>query len=325
MAKLTDTRITSVFVHSSESALLCAAGDKIGNLGLWLVNEKGENGIYKFRPHSSNICRIWAAPQQPSRIMTGSYDGTIRCLDLDSAKPSFVLKHCSTDSMDDMYYTDVSESKNSNVLFASRSDCNICAIDTRQPAAAYAWLTASRVEKGGSGVKMNSVQEHPHDSNTLLAAGAGGSVVIFDLRKTLAPVRSLDGHTKSVNAAYFSPSGDFIVSVGQDDSVRTWSNFLGATLLVTVTRHDNHTGRWLSTFRPAFHPTLLNTFVLGSMDRPRKINVWECSDSAGKPQLSLVSSIKGDYVGSVCSRNAFHPTLNVIAGANSSGRVHIAR
>jgi hypothetical protein len=41
--------------------------------------------------------------------------------------------------------------------------------------------------------------------------------------------------------------------------------------------------------------------------------------------LSLLAAIKDDSLASVCSRNGFHPTLNIIIGGNSSGRVHIIR
>ena len=30
-----------------------------------------------------------------------------------------------------------------------------------------------------------------------------------------------------------------------------------------------------------------------------------------------------EYLASVCSLNAFHPTRNVLVGGNSSGRVHV--
>ena len=331
VAKLTEARVTSVFVHSSESALVVGAGDKLGNLGLWLVDQAGDSGIYKFKPHVSNLCKIWSPPSCSSRIYTGSYDGTVRFIDLDSASPSFTLAHCSPESLDDCFYTDISESaKSPSLIWATRSDGMLCSIDLRQPTGKYGWLAETRVEKGGGGIKCNSVHEHPSESHVVLTAGAGGVVALYDVRKaagSLLPLRIIDGHSKSVNAAYFSPDGTVIVSVGQDDTVRCTSGFLSGACKSSTTKHDNHTGRWLSTFRPAFIPSLPSTFVLGSMSRPRLINIWNATkaESAGLPRLGIVKSISGELVGSVCSRNAFHPTLSILAGANSSGRVHIAR
>lgn len=89
--------------------------------------------------------------------------------------------------------------------------------------------------------------------------------------------------------------------------------------------------RWLSTFRPTFDPKHPAAFVLGSMDRPRRVEVFAPSDaSAGtfdsNPfSLSLVAALQSDVLSSVCSRNCFHPVLDIIVGGNSSGRVHVLR
>jgi hypothetical protein len=61
------------------------------------------------------------------------------------------------------------------------------------------------------------------------------------------------------------------------------------------------------------------------MAQPRCIEVFTASSSKGGISLSLVHKLKGDFLGSVCSRNAAHPSLDVVAGFNSSGRVHVFR
>ena len=89
---------------------------------------------------------------------------------------------------------------------------------------------------------------------------------------------------------------------------------------------DNNTGRWLSTFRPVFDPKHPHAFIVGSMTQPRQIDVFIPS-LLGNGALSLnsVLELKGEFLGSVCSRNACHTSLSVVAGGNSSGRVHIFR
>ena len=86
--------------------------------------------------------------------------------------------------------------------------------------------------------------------------------------------------------------------------------------------HDNHTGRWLSTFRPVWDVKHPHSFVMGSMSKPRCVEVFVVDDSA-----SLMSPIalRSEGIASVMSRNAIHPTLDIIAASNSSGRVHIVR
>jgi hypothetical protein len=62
------------------------------------------------------------------------------------------------------------------------------------------------------------------------------------------------------------------------------------------------------------------------MDRPRKVELFtpQLTPNGGVDLINAVN-ITADYLASVCSRNAFHPVLNLIAGGNSSGRVHIIR
>ena len=92
-------------------------------------------------------------------------------------------------------------------------------------------------------------------------------------------------------------------------------------------KHDNHTGRWLSTFRPSFDSKQPNVFLTGSMDRPRRMEVFNVTMDVmtSNVQVKLSKSLEADYLGSVCSRNCFHPSLDIVVGGNSSGRVHVFR
>lgn len=87
-------------------------------------------------------------------------------------------------------------------------------------------------------------------------------------------------------------------------------------------RHDNQTGRWLTTFQAQWHPsTREDLFVVGSMNRPRRIEVFDGSSGA------LIRGIEGEAMTSVSSRCCFHPSQDklIVCGGNSSGRVIICR
>lgn len=88
-------------------------------------------------------------------------------------------------------------------------------------------------------------------------------------------------------------------------------------------RHNNHTGRWLSTFRPTFDPKQAHSFILGSMEHPRRIGIFSTTLINSLPSLYPEFTITDDNLNSVCSRNCFHPTKDIIVAGNSSGRVHI--
>lgn len=82
-------------------------------------------------------------------------------------------------------------------------------------------------------------------------------------------------------------------------------------------RHNNNTGRWLTRFRAVWDPKQEQCFVVGSMARPRQIEVFQDTG------VLLHAFCSPECLGSVCSINAFHPTRNVLVGGNSSGRLHV--
>jgi len=198
------------------------------------------------------------------------------------------------------------------LLFVSRSDGYVSLIDFRMSSGSrtgsrfgYAWTC-------DMGYKVQSVQHWPTDEHLLLTANAGsgeatgssaGTMNVWDIRylstasatgsssdsgsksqKLPATVATFAGHAKSINAAYASPDGKYVLSVSQDNTIRCWdvqhavsvaagrsgkggggSGSNGgkkppakATQAQAVpyssTAHDNHTGRWLSTFRPTWDP-----------------------------------------------------------------------
>jgi len=96
-----------------------------------------------------------------------------------------------------------------------------------------------------------------------------------------------------------------------------------------VMRRDNHTGRWLSAFKPTFDPKFPSCYALGSMQKQRVVELFHInrnsSSSTSMISSQLICQLASDSLQSVCSRNAFHPHLNIVAGGNSSGRVHVFR
>jgi hypothetical protein len=84
-------------------------------------------------------------------------------------------------------------------------------------------------------------------------------------------------------------------------------------------RHDNRTGRWLSTFMAQWHPTA-DIFVVGSMKQPRCIELYD--DNGNQ-----LRAIQGDALTAVASRCCFHPSQDklIVVGGNSSGRMTVLR
>jgi len=128
---------------------------------------------------------------------------------------------------------------------------------------------------------------------------------------------------KSVNSAFFSPSGSTLLSTTMANTLDITKDAHlknDETLVATKrVRHDNHTGRWLTTFMAQWHPSA-DIFVVGSMKRPRCIELF---DSSGNE----LRAIQGEALTAVASRCCFHPSLDklVLVGGNSSGRMTVLR
>jgi len=85
-------------------------------------------------------------------------------------------------------------------------------------------------------------------------------------------------------------------------------------------RHNNNTGRWLTTFMAQWHPAQ-DIFCVGSMEQPRGIDIF---DGASGNHLRAV---QGEAMTAVASRCCFHPSTErlILVGGNSSGRVTVIR
>jgi WD40 repeat protein len=194
------------------------------------------------------------------------------------------------------------------------------------------------------GKKVNSVGAHPTASHYLLTAGLDRTVKLWDMRcfgkKTGSGVEAVAVMPEllSVNSAAWSPTGKYVITAAQSNYCRLYTDVhLGQaqgrvdedTRHLASThdcRHDNKTGRYLAVFKPEWDPKVEHSFVVGSMMRPRQVEVYSVAQRQGQAMCVRTMCLQSpDWLGSVCSRNAFHPTQDVVVCANSSGRLHVFR
>ncbi|XP_053128443.1 WD repeat-containing protein 76 isoform X2 [Hemicordylus capensis] len=313
VAKVVKNRIHSVAIHPSESRTLVAAGDKWGQMGLWNLDCKLEDGVHVFELHSQAVSCMHFSPFNPAHLLSLSHDGTLRCGDVTRAVFDEVYRNEEYNlSSFDFLASDAS------TLIVGMWDGEVAVVDRRTPGTS-AELSADLNSK------TRTVHVHPVSRHHFLAAGAG-NVNIYDVRHLKqhgsSPAVSLVGHTKSVASAYFSPvTGNRVVTTCADDKLRIFGTNCLSSLapILTTIRHNNNTGRWLTRFRAIWDAKREDCFVVGSMSRPRQIEVFHAS---GELVHSFLSE---DYLGSVCSINAWHPTRYIVVGGNSSGRLHVFR
>jgi WD40 repeat protein len=168
----------------------------------------------------------------------------------------------------------------------------------------------------------------------MATAGLDTTVKIWDVRKMSksskmpTPIATQNAG-KSVNSAFFSPSGKRIVTTTMSNTLDILEDAHLSPGLITKPksriRHDNHTGRWLCTFMARWHPSSSalteECFVVGSIQQPRTVEIF--SGNSG----TLLRAIRGDALTAVASRCCFHPNADrlIVVGGNSSGRVTVAR
>jgi len=341
VAKVVPERIYSIAVHPSEKDLVVAVGDKSGHVGLWNVDDNKNSddsaAVYLFRYHTSVVSNLeWNYKKQ---LVSFSYDGTVRVLDVASEKSTEVF--AVYDDSDEFknklgydldtghkYWTQYGclDHRNEDCFFVSTSRGTAMHLDLR-------CQKSLTFHEELSEKKINTLSLHPN-GHSLISAGLDCTVQLWDIRKfdnkkkkkASSPVAMYHGG-RSINSAFFSPNtGSNVICTSMNNKLDILQDFhLQSTTNNKYIKpshsilHNNQTGRWLTTLMARFHPLYDDLFCVGCMKQPRQIEIF--SASPGK----MVRNISGEALSSVASRTNFHPTLPIVVGGNSSGRVTVVR
>ncbi|OQR98834.1 WD repeat-containing protein 76-like [Thraustotheca clavata] len=311
--KVTNDRIYAIACHPSiiKNNILSAIVDVEGNASLWTApldrERNAKNTIVTWRPHKQAISSVHF---EDMTLLTSSFDGSMIAYDMPSQKSTTLLTGESS-----LTYIDTS---NKNAYLISNENGEVIVYDYRARKQQHSWALHEK--------KINTVHRQTPDSHYFATASLDRTVCIWDARKPKNVLTSLP-HGRSVNCAYYSPKGDFLVTVGQDDNVHVYSvpsngNFDKMDPPTTRFFHNNHTGRWLTKFHAHWDPKMPESprYVLASNLQPRCIEIY--SPTSKKPLQRLKDE---DLHRSIHSMNVFHPTVDVIVGGNSSGRVAMWR
>ncbi|XP_035992378.1 WD repeat-containing protein 76 isoform X1 [Fundulus heteroclitus] len=311
VAKVVKDRIFSVAFHPCSSSLLMAAGDKWGKVGLWnLGAEWGDDGVLLFEPHSRPVSCLAFSRFQPTQLLSVSYDGSLRCMDVEKAVFDDVY------DVDDGLKTFDFMSDDCSTLVVGNWFGDVAIVDRRTPGNSHESLHSLNT------TAVRCVSVHPLQMQ-YFAAAESRTVSIYDnryLKKTTSKaVCHLHGHALSISSAYFSPStGNRVLTSCLDNHIRIYdtSSLTSEPPLLKSISHDMQTGRWLSNLSAVWDPKQSDCFVVGSMRRPRRVEVFHESGQ-------LLHSFLDENLSTVLSVTAFHPTRNALLGGNSSGRMHV--
>jgi hypothetical protein len=318
IAKLVPERIFSMEMHPSSTKLLIAAGDTWGRVGLWDVDAGEDAPVATFEPHTRPVAGLRVLPNAPHQLLSCSHDGAIRCLNLEGgAACSFVEVYRSPEDKDGDYPSLHGLSRTvgeGGALAVCRSDGMAVLLDPR--VAPSAGVTAPLHDK-----KLFSLDFSPTRPWLLASASLDRTVAVWDVRKISPkknkPLATME-HGLSVTAARFSPRGTRLLTTCNDDMLRVFEGGESTWDLARAVKHNNHTGRYLTPFQAEWQRDSDEMFLSGSLEHPRGIDVFRVD---GAPMERL----EDDNVSAVISLVACHPTHNVLAGSNASGKVYLWR
>ncbi|KAM9765041.1 WD repeat-containing protein 76 isoform 2-T2 [Menidia menidia] len=312
VVKVVKDRIFSAAFHPCSSSLLVAAGDKWGKVGLWnLGADWGDDGVLLFEPHTRPVSCMAFSRAQPTQLLTLSYDGSLRCMDVEKAVFDDVY------DIDDGLKTFSFMSHDCSTLLVGNWFGDVSIVDRRTPGNSHESLYSVDPKT------LRCVSVHPLQMQ-YFAVAESRVVSIYDsrcLKKTKSPaVSQLSGHSLSITSAYFSPcTGNRVLTSCMDNHIRIYdtSAMTSNSPLLTSIGHDMRTGRWLSKLSAVWDPKQEDCFVVGSMMRPRRVQVFH-------ERGQQLHTFKDDEnLSTVLSVTAFHPTRNALLGGNASGRLHV--
>lgn len=308
--KVVPARITALAVHPSSSVTVVFAGDKLGNFGYFKMGE-GESLVQSYSPHTSGLMCLKVNKNQPQRVFSASYDDTVRCLDVERGIFDEVYR-----SLDENGVLCLDWGLH-NSLIVGHSDGAVSLVDPRTRETSSCTLHSR---------KVRTVNVHPVHEWCFLTGSTDGTAKLWDVRnlketrsKKAAEAIATMAHHRSCSAAFFSPlTGNQILTTSFDDTLKVFdsSELTSEVKLKVSLKHNNMTGRWLTPFKAVWMPGCEDLFLVGSMEYPRRVEVFS---SAG----TLQHTLKGDSLTSICSLVDVHPDRFVVAGGNSSGRVHV--
>ncbi|KAH8061379.1 hypothetical protein JL722_3994 [Aureococcus anophagefferens] len=312
VAKVTKDRTYSLAWLPSTDKLLIAAGDKSGRVGLWDVDDAdGETCCAQFSDlHARPLTALaWRGAQ----LYSGGYDSFVRRTDFsEGSLRSTVVADYENDDCDDLTHWCLRD----DVLWGAHKCGGLSRHDVREPAGSKKFVADAH------GKKVAHVACRPGRAEVATSSN-DGELKLWDVRKLGKKPTPLAvmGHDKSIHGFDFAPDGLTACSVSYDNTVAFWDLCKKVPTAVKV-RHDNHTGRYLTPFKPVFDVHAPSpVLVVGSMAKPRAIDVVQ----AAAPHYLIKLNDGMGVFHAVTSIHAVHPFVHAIAGANNSGRVSLWR
>ncbi|PWZ54043.1 hypothetical protein Zm00014a_043959 [Zea mays] len=312
--KVVPGRILSLRILPLSDRTVVVAGNVHGHIGFWdvdrLVEDEdgdGVDGVFEYFPHRGSVGGIVMHPAMLHKIYSSSYHGEICLMDVEK-------EYFNTVYLCDYPIFSLCQAPNSpsSLYFAEGNELKL--FDERMGKVPTTWSLHDH--------RINSIDFRPENPYIFATSSTDRTVCIWDIRrmkkKGSESLKVLE-YNKSIQSAYFSPSGNMLATTSLDDTVRIFDidNFDDSCTL----KHDNRTGRWLSTFKAIWSWNDSNLFV-GSMKRA--IDVISVDRRQKSISASYMAFLESEHMTAIPCRFTLHPCkVGHLAGASSSGKVFL--
>lgn len=324
VAKVLQDRIYSVALHPSQDKIIAATGSKSGQLAFWDATAlyydhdttfgcQQAAPYYLFHPHSGSLSTLRYCPGKASQLLSCGYEGSIQCMDI--VKGCFETVYTAPKELDEQYIStfDFFNDANGNVLGFSDMSGFVSIMDRR--------LAQGKVERFHLHTKkIGGMSVSPVNPNLIATCSLDNVVCIWDRRQmTLedsTPLAKFD-YKRAVTAVNFHPTKqDTLVSTCYDDHVRIHHSALSDKPVEMSVRHNNQTGRWITTFKAFWDPKSSHDgtshVIVGDMNR----GVDLIEGPSG-----VTHNFTSEFLTAQPAVNAAHSSLDLIVSGNASGKL----
>ncbi|CCH44164.1 WD repeat-containing protein [Wickerhamomyces ciferrii] len=325
--KLTKERMTYITFHPSIDKKIVIGGDTAGNCGIW-DSENTENvDITSFKLHGKSICKYEFNINEPNKVYSASYDGSIRTMDLSTMKSSQFFINDGDIGISDINFN------NHNEIYYTTLEGEFGRLDLRS--GDHSQKTVLRL----SDKKIGGFTISPNNPNHIATASLDRTLKIWDLRNVVHAdwseyddfesahnIGTYDSRL-SVSTVDWNHSNDLVCN-GYDDTVNIFNlgedahkweskHIIGELNQDHRIKHNCQTGRWVSILKAKWHKLpkdKTEKVVIANMNK-----YFDVYDRNGI-QLAHLSDPLLTVVPAVAN---FHQTENWIVGGGASGKVYM--